>query len=156
MPDLTHSGDAPRFVAAQNHYNLLDRRAELEVLPAATAFGLGALPYYPLAGGLLTGKYSSGKAPKGARLTHFRQDDFENADLQQPAASGDFVKQRGLTEVRAVFSWLGSRPAVASVIAGATRPEQIAQNAAVGYEFSADDLAELDAILPPLPPIALF
>ncbi|MFD4605163.1 aldo/keto reductase [Streptomyces sp. NPDC058464] len=146
-----------RFVASQNHYNLLDRRAELEVLPAATAFGLGVLPYYPLASGLLTGKYSSGKAPEGARLTHFRQDDFENADLQQLAAFGDFAKKRGLTEVQVAFSWLASRPAVASVIAGATRPEQVAQNAAaVGHEFSAEDLAELDEIFPPLPPIALF
>ncbi|MFD4507068.1 aldo/keto reductase [Streptomyces sp. NPDC058457] len=146
-----------RFVASQNHYNLLDRRAELEVLPAAAAFGLGVLPYYPLASGLLTGKYSTGKAPEGARLTHFRQDDFENADLQQLTAFGDFAKRRGLTEVQVAFSWLVSRPAVASVIAGATRPEQVAQNAAaVGYEFSAEDLAELDQIFPPLPPIALF
>lgn len=95
-----------RFVASQNHYNLLDRRAELEVLPAAQAFGLGVLPYYPLASGLL---------------------------------------------------WLASRPTVASVIVGATRPEQVTQNAAaVGHRFSADDLAELDEIFPPLPPIALF
>ncbi|MFF7469033.1 aldo/keto reductase [Streptomyces sp. NPDC008092] len=146
-----------RFVASQNHYNLLDRRAELEVLPAATALGLGVLPYYPLASGLLTGKYSTGRAPEGARLTHFRQDDFENADLQQLAAYGDFAKKRGLTEVQVAFSWLASRPAVASVIAGATRPEQVVQNAAaVGYEFDADDLAELDEIFPALPPIALF
>ncbi|MCZ0985434.1 aldo/keto reductase [Streptomyces diastatochromogenes] len=146
-----------RFVASQNQYNLLDRRAELEVLPAARAFGLGVLPYYPLASGLLTGKYSSGKAPEGSRLTHFRQDDFENADLAQLAAFGDFARKRGLDEVQVAFSWLASRPAVASVIAGATRPGQVAQNAAAaGYEFGADDLAELDEIFPPLPPIALF
>ncbi|WP_432187810.1 aldo/keto reductase [Streptomyces sp. Tue6028] len=146
-----------RFVASQNHYNLLDRRAELEVLPAAQAFGLGVLPYYPLASGLLTGKYSSGRAPEGARLTHFRQGDFENADLAQLAAYADFAEERGLNEAQVAFSWLASRPAVASVIAGATRPEQVAQNAAsVGYEFSADDLAELNEIFPPLPPIALF
>ncbi|WP_264349333.1 MULTISPECIES: aldo/keto reductase [Streptomyces] len=146
-----------RFVASQNHYNLLDRRAELEVLPAAQAFGLGVLPYYPLASGLLTGKYSSGKAPEGARLTHFRQDDFENADLTQLAAFGDFAAKRGLDEVQVAFSWLASRPTVASVIAGATRPEQVTQNAAAaGHRLSADDLAELDEIFPPLPPIALF
>ncbi|WP_329536098.1 aldo/keto reductase [Streptomyces sp. NBC_01450] len=87
-----------RFVAPQNHYNLLDRRAELEVLPAAQAFGLGVLPYYPLSSGLLTGKYSSGRAPEGARLTHFRQDDFENADLAQLAAFGDFAEKRGLND----------------------------------------------------------
>lgn len=146
-----------RFVASQNHYNLLDRRAELEVLPAAEAFGLGVLPYYPLASGLLTGKYSSGKAPAGARLTHFRQEDFDDADLDQLAAFGDFAAKRGLAEVQVAFSWLASRPADASVIAGATRPEQVTQNAAaVGYGFSADDLAELDEIFPPLPPIALF
>jgi aryl-alcohol dehydrogenase-like predicted oxidoreductase len=129
-----------RFVASQNHYNLLDRRAELEVLPAAQAFGLGVLPYFPLASGLLTGKYSSGRAPEGARLTHFRQDDFENADLAQLAAFGDFAEKRGFNEVQVAFSWLASRPAVASVIAGAIRPEQVAQNAAaVGYEFSVAD-----------------
>ncbi|MFI6296591.1 aldo/keto reductase [Nonomuraea sp. NPDC050790] len=142
-----------RFIAAQNHYNLLDRRAELEVLPAAQAFGLGVLPYYPLASGLLTGKYSSGRAPEGARLTHFRQHDLENADLRQLAAFGDFAAKRGLDEVRIAFSWLASRPAVASVIAGATRPEQVIQNAAaVGHELSADDLADLDTIFPPPPP----
>ncbi|MDW6065752.1 aldo/keto reductase [Streptomyces sp. FXJ1.4098] len=146
-----------RFVASQNHYNLLDRRAELEVLPAAQAFGLGVLPHCPLASGLLTGTYSSGKAPEGARLTHFCQDDFENADLVQLAAFGDFAAKRGLDEVEVASSWLASRPAVASVIAGATRPEQVTQNAtAVGHRISADDLAELDEIFPPLPPIALF
>ncbi|MFC9427629.1 aldo/keto reductase [Streptomyces sp. NPDC056987] len=146
-----------RFVSAQNHYNLLDRRAELEVLPAAQAFGLGVLPYYPLASGLLTGEYSSGKTPEGARLTHFRQDDLENADPAQLAAFGEFTAARGINEVQAAFSWLASRPAAASVIAGATRPEQVAQNAAaVGYEFSTADLAELDEIFPPLPSIALF
>jgi 1-deoxyxylulose-5-phosphate synthase len=146
-----------RFVASQNHYNLLDRRAELEVLPAATQFGLGVLPYYPLHSGLLTGKYSGGKAPDGSRLSHFRQEDLENADLGQLVAFGDFARQRGLTEVQVAFSWLASRPAVASVIAGATRPEQVTQNAeAAGHTFSADDLAALDRIFPPLPPIALF
>ncbi|MBO9123737.1 MULTISPECIES: aldo/keto reductase [unclassified Rhizobium] len=138
-----------RFVASQNHYNLLDRRAELEVVPAAIEFGLGVLPYYPLHSGLLTGKYSSGRAPEGSRLSHFRQEDFNNANFEQLAAFGSFAKERGLTEIQVAFSWLASRPSVASVIAGATRPEQVAQNAtAAGHLFSPDDIAELDKIFP--------
>ncbi|MBD4391624.1 aldo/keto reductase, partial [Xanthomonas citri pv. citri] len=70
-----------RFVSAQNHYNLLDRRAELEVVPAAAEFGLGVLPYFPLANGLLTGKYSQGDAPEGSRLSHVRQNMVADADL---------------------------------------------------------------------------
>ncbi|MFE5826794.1 aldo/keto reductase [Streptomyces erythrochromogenes] len=146
-----------RFVASENHYNLLDRRAELEVLPAAQAFGLGVLPYFPLAHGLLTGKYSSGGAPEGARLTHVHQDDLENADLDQLAAFRDFAVSRSLSEIQVAFSWLASRPTVSSVIAGATRPEQVIQNAAgVCYQFSAEDLGELDLVFPPPPPVALF
>lgn len=148
---------AHRFVSAQNHYNLLDRRAELEVLPAAEAFGLGVLPYFPLANGLLTGKYSSGQAPEGSRLTHSRQEYLENADFEQLAAFGDFARERGLSEIEVAFSWLASRGRVASVIAGATRPEQITQNARlVGWVPTAEDEAALDAIFPPAARIALF
>lgn len=84
-----------RFVSAQNHYNLLDRRAELEVVPAAAEFGLGVLPYFPLANGLLTGKYSQGDAPEGSRLSHVRQHMVADADLEQLAAFGRFARERG-------------------------------------------------------------
>ncbi|MCC3270476.1 aldo/keto reductase [Arthrobacter gengyunqii] len=145
------------FISAQNHYNLLDRRAELEVVPAAEAYGLGILPYFPLANGLLTGKYSSGKAPEGSRLTHSRQNLLEKADLDQLAEFGTFAKDRGLTEVQVAFSWLAAQPAVSSVIAGATSVEQVQQNAeAASWEPSEKDLEELDRIFPRTPKVALF
>ncbi|XKH56472.1 aldo/keto reductase [Citricoccus nitrophenolicus] len=145
------------FISAQNHYNLLDRRAELEVLPAARAFGLGVLPYFPLANGLLTGKYSSGRAPEGSRLTHSRQHLVLDADLDQLARYGDFARDRGLSEVDLAFSWLAAQEPVASVIAGATRPEQVRQNAeAIRWVPTAAERAELDEIFPAAPKIALF
>ena len=145
-----------RFISSQSHYNLLDRRAELEVIPAAQAYGLGVLPYFPLARGLLTGKYSSGSAPQGSRLAS-RPDIIDSADLGQLKAFGDFARERGLSELQVAFSWLASRPAVSSVIAGATRPEQVAQNAgAVDWVPTAEDEAALDEIFPPVPKVALF
>ncbi|REE03293.1 aldo/keto reductase [Citricoccus muralis] len=145
------------FISAQNHYNLLDRRAELEVLPAARAFGLGVLPYFPLANGLLTGKYSSGRAPEGSRLTHSRQHLVSDADLDQLARYGDFARDRGLSEVDLAFSWLAAQEPVTSVIAGATRPEQVRQNAeAIRWVPTAAERAELDEIFPAAPKIALF
>ena len=146
-----------RFVSAQNHYNLLDRRAELEVLPAAAEFGLGVLPYFPLANGLLTGKYSQGSAPEGSRLSHVRQHMVADADLDQLAAFGAFARERGITEVQAAIGWLAAQGPVSSVIAGATRPEQIAENAkAADWIASAADLAELDALFPGPEKVALF
>jgi 1-deoxyxylulose-5-phosphate synthase len=146
-----------RFVSSQNHYNLLDRRAELEVTPAAEAFGLGVLPYFPLANGLLTGKYSDGVAPEGSRLTHSRQNLFEGADFAQLKAFGDFAADRGLTSLQVAFSWLAAQPSVSSVIAGATRPEQIRQNAeAASWKPTAEDLAALDEIFPRVQKVALF
>lgn len=146
-----------RFISSQNHYNLLDRRAELEVTPAAEAFGLGVLPYFPLANGLLTGKYSGGVAPEGSRLTHVRQNLMTDSDFDQLRAFGAFAADRGLTELQVAFSWLAAQPSVASVIAGATKPEQIRQNAqAAGWKPSAEDLAELDVIFPRTPKVALF
>src|SRR5699024_8322582 len=146
-----------RFISSQNHYNLLDRRAELEVTPASAAYGLGVLPYFPLASGLLTGKYSSGEAPEGSGLTHPRRHMREEADLDQLRAFGDFARGRGLTELQVAFSWLASRPSVDSVIAGATRPEQVRDNAeAVGWVPTAEDEAALDEIFPPVDKVALF
>ncbi|GAB2889923.1 aldo/keto reductase [Neomicrococcus lactis] len=148
---------ATRFVSSQNHYNLLDRRAELEVIPAADEFGLGVLPYFPLANGLLTGKYSEGKAPEGSRLTHSRTNLLTDADFEQLKKFGEFAAARGKTELEIAFSWLAAQPAVASVIAGATKPEQIQQNAqAVSWVPSAEDLFELDEIFPKVQKIALF
>ncbi|WP_336713548.1 aldo/keto reductase [Arthrobacter sp. USHLN218] len=146
-----------RFVSSQNHYNLLDRRAELEVTPAAEAYGLGVLPYFPLANGLLTGKYKEGKAPEGSRLSHSRTNLLQDADWEQLGAFSKFAADRGLAEIEVAFSWLASRPSVASVIAGATKPEQIRQNASsAGWKPTAEDLAALDEIFPTVPKVALF
>ncbi|MFK7422426.1 MULTISPECIES: aldo/keto reductase [Micrococcus] len=146
-----------RFVSAQNHYNLLDRRAELEVVPAAAEFGLGVLPYFPLANGLLTGKYSQGDAPEGSRLSHVRQHMVADADLEQLAAFGRFAREWGITEVQAAIGWLAAQGPVSSVIAGATRPAQVVENAAAAdWLATAEDLAELDALFPGPEKVALF
>ena len=146
-----------RFVSTQNHYNLLDRRAELEVVPAAAEFGLGVLPYFPLANGLLTGKYSQGDAPEGSRLSHVRQHMVADADLEQLAAFGRFARERGITEVQAAIGWLAAQGPVSSVIAGATRAAQVVENAAAAdWLATAEDLAELDALFPGPEKVALF
>ena len=146
-----------RFVSSQSHYNLLDRRAELEIIPAAQAYGIGVLPYFPLANGLLTGKYSTGTAPEGSRLRYSKPQLLESADLDQLRALGDFARERGLTELEVAFSWLASRPAIGSVIAGATRPEQVRQNAtAIRWVPTPEDEAALDEIFPPAPKVALY
>ena len=146
-----------RFISTQNHYNLLDRRAELEVTPAAEEFGLGVLPYFPLANGLLTGKYSPGHAPDGSRLSHTRTNLVNDADWDQLGAYSRFAKERGLTEIEVAFSWLAAQRSVASVIAGATKPEQVHQNAAAAdWQPGTADLAELDSIFPAVPKVALF
>lgn len=146
-----------RFISTQNHYNLLDRRAELEVTPAAGEFGLGVLPYFPLANGLLTGKYAPGRAPQGSRLSHTRTHMVDDADWDQLGRFSSFAQERGLTEVQVAFSWLAAQPSVASVIAGATNPGQVRENAAAaGWTPSEEDLAELDTIFPAVPKVALF
>lgn len=146
-----------RYIAAENHYNLLDRRAELEVLPAAREFGLGVLPYFPLANGLLTGKYNPGKAPAEGRLTRIKPELLDAADWDQMRAFSEFASERGLTEVQVAFSWLAQQSPVSSVIAGATTIDQVRINAAaIATRFSEDDLAQLDAIFPAPPKIAPF
>jgi 1-deoxyxylulose-5-phosphate synthase len=146
-----------RFVSAQNHYNLTDRRAELEVLPAARAFGLGVLPYFPLANGLLTGKYASGEAPPGTRLSVTRKHLLEDAVSPTLKAYSDFARERGVSEVTVAIGWLLAQEPVSSVIAGATSTEQVAANAASGsWVPTPEDLAELDTLFPPPDRIALF
>lgn len=160
IADAEHTARAAgteRFVASQNHYNLLDRRAEQEVTPAAEAYGLGVMPYFPLANGLLTGKYKGGVVPAGSRLSHTRQHLVGSADQDQFQAFSDFAAARELTEVQVAFSWLAAQPAVASVIAGATKPEQVRQNAtAASWKPNAEDLAELNVLFPATPKVALF
>lgn len=146
-----------RFVSSQNNYNLVDRRAELEVLPASRAFGLGVLPYFPLANGLLTGKYASGVAPEGTRLARTRKHLLETAVTPELRAYGEFARARDVSEVTVAIGWLLAQEPVASVIAGATSVEQVAANARAGaWVPDAADLAELDALFPAPERIALF
>lgn len=146
------------FISAQNHYNLLDRRAELEVVPACKHYGLGLLPYFPLANGLLTGKYTQATAPIGSRLTHpDKKHVLDGVDFAQLERFSDFCSERGVTAVHVALSWLAHQETIPSVISGATKPEQVIQNAkAIEWVPSAEDLAELDDIFPRPEPIALF
>jgi aryl-alcohol dehydrogenase-like predicted oxidoreductase len=144
------NGLAP-FVSSQNEYSMLVRDHERELIPALDAFGMGLLPYYPLASGLLTGKYRKGQPlPQGTRLENTKAwaDRFlteRNWDRIEKLAR--FCERRGVTMVQAAFGWLASRPVVASIIAGATRPEQIDSNVdAAAWRPDAEALSELDAI----------
>ncbi len=146
-------GHLSGFVSCQDEYSLLARGHEAELLPCMRAHGLGLLPYFPLANGLLTGKYKRDAAlPPGTRLaTTQRSADRTLTDANWAAAErlAEFCAARGHSMLELAFSWLLAQPPVASVIAGATRPEQIAANAvAGGWHLSADDLAEIDRIAP--------
>lgn len=139
------------FVSCQDEYSLVLRGAEQELMPAAREIGLGLLPYFPLASGLLTGKYRrNAPMPEGARLT--KTERLANRYLTENnwAISEkliDYAESRGHTALELAFSWLLSRAPVASVIAGATRPEQLEQNAkAGGWVLTAEDTAAIDAI----------
>jgi aryl-alcohol dehydrogenase-like predicted oxidoreductase len=140
-----------RFVSAQNRYSLLERQAEKELLPACARFGVGVLPYFPLANGLLTGKYRRGAtAPAGSRLAVRRQDLLESAPWDALEALANYANERGVTMLDVAIGALAARPAVSSVIAGATRPDQVRANAAtLHWQPTAEDLTVLDGILPP-------
>jgi aryl-alcohol dehydrogenase-like predicted oxidoreductase len=138
------------FVSAQDEYSLLVRGAERELIPALEAYGLSLLPYYPLAGGLMTGKYKRAlPLPEGARLSNARYGDryLTQENWTRVERLEEFCKARGRTLLELAFSWLLSRPCLASVIAGATKPEQIEANVrAVGWALTPDELAEIDRI----------
>lgn len=139
-----------KFVSVQNEYSLLERTPETGVLEACSELGIGFLPFFPLASGLLTGKYRKGQPqPEGARLTGQDGNKFmSEANLEIVEQLAQFVEARGRTMTELAFSWLLTRPAVSSVIAGATKVEQITDNVrAAGWDLSVDDLAELDGIL---------
>lgn len=126
-------------------------------MPAARQFGLGVLPYFPLANGLLTGKYAEGKAPAGSRLSHSKPGLLESTNWTQLKEFSDFCADRGFTEVQVAFSWLAQQDPVASVIAGATTIEQVRANAqAASLQLSEADMARLDEIFPAPEKIALF
>jgi aryl-alcohol dehydrogenase-like predicted oxidoreductase len=143
-----HAG-ASRYVSAQNGYSLLDRTVERELTPACVAHGVGVLPYFPLANGLLTGKYRRGEAaPAGTRMEE-RLDAVRDRTFDRIEALEAYALERGLTLLDVAIAGLAAQPAVGSVIAGATRPEQVKANAAAGeWQPTPEDLAALDAIAP--------
>lgn len=142
-----------RFVSVQNHYSLFHRDAERDVLPECERLHLAFLPYFPLANGLLTGKYRKGRPlPEGTRLSGSGRtsDQLSEENLAKVEALIQLAESRGHSILDLAVSWLLSRSPVASVIAGATRPEQVKANAAAAsWQMTPEDLARIDAIIPP-------
>jgi aryl-alcohol dehydrogenase-like predicted oxidoreductase len=139
------------FICCQDEYSLLERELEKDRLPIMEQYDLGLLPYFPLASGLLTGKYrKDAPLPRGSRLAksaHHADDLLNPRNWRTVEALSEFAASRGHTLLELAMSWLASRPYVSSIIAGATRPEQIEQNvAAVGWTLGPADLAEIDRI----------
>ncbi|MGY0006966.1 aldo/keto reductase [Micromonospora sp. I033] len=140
-----------RFISAQNHYSLLERSVEAEVIPACERFGLGMLPFFPLANGLLTGKYKRNEAPPaGSRLSGGGRyaERLAAADWDTIEAIEAYAAERGISMLQVAIGGLAARPAVTSVIAGATTPEQVRANAEAGtWQPTDEDLDALDALL---------
>jgi aryl-alcohol dehydrogenase-like predicted oxidoreductase len=151
--EVASSAGLTPFATVQNQYSLLERRPDGRVVPLCQSLGLFVLPYFPLASGLLTGKYRRGEAPPaGTRLASMpaeRAGDWftdRNFDVVERLSS--FASSRGHSLLELAMSWLASRPAMGSIIAGATRPEQVVANvaSASAWPLSAEELAEVDAI----------
>jgi aryl-alcohol dehydrogenase-like predicted oxidoreductase len=141
---------AAKFASLQNEYSLLHRDPEAETLPLCRTLGMAFIPYFPLASGMLTGKYRKGQPPPaGSRIAEGRHADlFNEQNLAIVERLIAFSEERGHTILELAFSWLLRRPAVASVIAGATKPEQVKANAAAAtWELSDAVVAEVDQLL---------
>jgi aryl-alcohol dehydrogenase-like predicted oxidoreductase len=142
--------DLEAFVSCQDEYSLLVRDVERALIPAMTQYGLGLLPYFPLASGLLTGKYKGGAKPEGARLSYMpaladRYMTETNWRIVDGLAA--FAAKRDRTLLELAFSWLAARPTVSSVIAGATKPEQVELNVkAADWALTPEEMAEIDKI----------
>ncbi len=137
-----------RFVSAQNLYSLLRREVEAELIPAAEHFGVGILPFYPLAAGLLTGKFRRGEAPPAGTRLAARPSEVETANFDLIEDLEAFSKSRGFGLTDLAFAWLLGNPNVSSVIAGATSAEQIRANVAAGsHRLDSDSMDEIRRIL---------
>jgi aryl-alcohol dehydrogenase-like predicted oxidoreductase len=141
----------PKFISAQNEYSLLVRDAEKEVLPAVQAYGLGFLPFFPLYNGLFTGKFSREGGPADSRIMMIRRHLADNAPWDTIDRYQAFCEERGVSMLEATFAWLLAQPGLSSVIAGATKPEQIIQNAdaATAWKPSDAEIAEISSLFAP-------
>ena len=138
------------FISAQNHWSLLERAVEAEVVPAARHFGLGVLPYFPLANGMLTGKVRRGQAPPAGTRIAARSALITDEKLDKVEALIDWGAERGVSLLEIAIGGLAAQPGCASVIAGATTAEQVAANAAAGnWVPTPEELAQIDKIVPP-------
>jgi aryl-alcohol dehydrogenase-like predicted oxidoreductase len=142
---------APKFVSVQNHYNLLERGDESEAIPECEKLGISYLPYFPLASGLLSGKYTRGQTPpEGTRMHRWgdrAQGSLTDANFDIIDALSAWAKDHGHNILELAIAWLAAKPFIGSVIAGATKPEQVTANVAAGdWDLSAAEVAEIDAL----------
>ncbi|GAB3277045.1 aldo/keto reductase [Microbacterium sp. Root53] len=145
------------FISSQNQFSLLERDAEREVLPAVRRYGLGFFPYFPLYNGLLTGKFTREGGPAGSRIMSQRPHLWRDAPWDVLEAYQAFCDARDITMLEATYGWLLAQEGVASVIAGATSPEQVAANAAAGgaWRPTPEELVVLDGLFPG-PPVPVI
>jgi aryl-alcohol dehydrogenase-like predicted oxidoreductase len=136
------------YVSAQNHYNLLNREIEKDLMPACREFGVGILPYFPLASGFLTGKYRRGEEPaQGTRFAAMRRladPLMTEANFKKIESLDEFARGHGHTLTELAVGWLATQPEISSVISGATTPEQVKENAkAIGWRLTSEEMAEV-------------
>ena len=141
------------FISCQDEYSLLVRGIERELVPAMHAYGMGLLPFFPLASGLLTGKYTRGAAAGGdtrfAHWAHLAKRYLTDANWDTVERLSKFASARGHTLLELAFSWLAARPTVSSIIAGATKPEQVEMNVkSAEWVLGHDDMTEIDKLAP--------
>lgn len=139
-----------RFISAQNEYSLLVRQPERELFPAAERFGVGFLPFFPLYNGVFTGKFTREGGPENSRIMRQRRHLLETVPWDAVDEFAAFAAARDITMLEATIGWLLSHTGISSVIAGATTPEQITQNAAAGTAWipTPDEVAEIERLFP--------
>jgi aryl-alcohol dehydrogenase-like predicted oxidoreductase len=154
---ITKTEHLSPLISSQNQYSLLERGVEREVLPVSRRYGMGMIPYFPLAAGFLTGKYRQGEPPPpGTRFAGAgTRRELSDANFKKLAVFEAFAEEHDHGVGELALAWLGSQPGVSTVISGATKPEQVEQNvAALEWKLTADDLHELDEALAPKPAAA--
>lgn len=149
---IARSKNQSRFISAQNLYSLLEREAARDVAPACARFGLGLLPYFPLASGLLTGKYRRGEAPpQDSRLAAWgarAQEALSERNFDRLDALSAYARERGKSLLELAIAWLLGQPVVASVIAGATKPDQVQANAAgAAWRLAPEEVEAITALV---------